>query len=114
MRGTIVIGEAERDEAPCSTLARKSVRSFPTERKFRRSTSPSIPSKARTCAPLAPGSITGFGCSLRARGLLHAQTLYGENCRRTVVQRCGQLDAPIADNLKNIAKRLDRDVEDLS
>lgn len=47
-------------------------------------------------------------------GLLHAPDLYmekivvGPSCKGAV-----DLDAPVADNLKAIAKRLDRDVEDL-
>src|SRR5260370_37036517 len=47
-------------------------------------------------------------------GLLHAPGLYmeklgvGASCKGAV-----DLDAPVADNLKAIAKRLDRDVEDL-
>jgi fructose-1,6-bisphosphatase/sedoheptulose 1,7-bisphosphatase-like protein len=47
-------------------------------------------------------------------GLLHAPDLYmekivvGPSCKGSV-----DLDAPVADNLKSIAKRLSRDVEDL-
>jgi fructose-1,6-bisphosphatase/sedoheptulose 1,7-bisphosphatase-like protein len=47
-------------------------------------------------------------------GLLHAPDLYmeklvvGPSCKGAV-----DLDAPVADNLKSIAKRLDRDVDDL-
>ncbi len=47
-------------------------------------------------------------------GVLHAPDCYmekivvGPSCKHSV-----ELDAPVADNLKNIAKRLERDVEDL-
>ena len=53
MRGTIVIGEGERDEAPMLYIGEKVGAEFPTAPKFPRWTSPSIRSKARTCAPPA-------------------------------------------------------------
>jgi len=65
------------------------------------------------CATGAPGSITVLAASERG-GLLNAPDCYmekivvGPSCKDAV-----ELDAPVADNLKNIAKRLDRDVEDL-
>src|SRR3989449_8271034 len=65
------------------------------------------------CATGAPGSITVLAASEKG-GLLNAPDCYmekiviGPSCKNAV-----ELDAPVADNLKNIAKRLDRDVEDL-
>src|SRR5262249_33327116 len=65
------------------------------------------------CATGAANSIAVLAASERG-GLLHAPDLYmekivvGPSCRGAV-----DLDAPVADNLKSIAKRLDRDVEDL-
>src|ERR1700681_4586643 len=65
------------------------------------------------CATVAPGAITVSAATERA-GLLNAPDCYmdkivvGPSCKDAV-----ELDAPVADNLKNIAKRLDRDVEDL-
>jgi fructose-1,6-bisphosphatase II len=65
------------------------------------------------CATGAPGSITVLAASERG-GLLNAPDCYmdkivvGPSCKGAV-----ELDAPVADNLKNIAKRLDRDVDDL-
>jgi fructose-1,6-bisphosphatase class II len=65
------------------------------------------------CATGAPGSITVLAASEKG-GLLHAPDLYmekiivGPSCKGAV-----DLDAPVADNLRSIAKRLDRDVEDL-
>jgi len=47
-------------------------------------------------------------------GLLHApictwkKIVVGPSCKGAV-----ELDAPVADNLKSVARRLDRDVEDL-
>ena len=60
----------------------------------------------------APGAITVLAASERG-GLLNAPDCYmekivvGPSCKNAV-----ELDAPVADNLKNIAKRLVRDVED--
>jgi fructose-1,6-bisphosphatase II len=65
------------------------------------------------CATGAPGSITVLAASEKG-GLLHAPDLYmekiavGPSCKGSV-----DLDAPVADNLRSIAKRMERDVEDL-
>jgi len=65
------------------------------------------------CATGAANAIVVLAASERG-GLLHAPDLYmekivvGPSCKGAV-----ELDAPVADNLKAIAKRLDRDVEDL-
>src|SRR5689334_25289099 len=65
------------------------------------------------CATGAANSIAVLAASERG-GLLHAPDLYmekivvGPSCKGAV-----DLDAPVTDNLKSIAKRLDRDVEDL-
>src|SRR5205823_4108156 len=65
------------------------------------------------CATGAAGAIAVLAASEKG-GLLHAPDLYmekivvGPSCKGAV-----DLDAPVADNLKSIAKRLDRDVEDL-
>jgi fructose-1,6-bisphosphatase class II len=65
------------------------------------------------CATGAPGAITVLAASERG-GLLNAPDCYmekivvGPSCKGAV-----EMDAPVADNLKNIARRLERDVEDL-
>jgi fructose-1,6-bisphosphatase class II len=65
------------------------------------------------CATGAPNAIAVLAASERG-GLLHAPDLYmekiivGPSCKGAV-----ELDAPVKDNLKAIAKRLDRDIEDL-
>src|SRR6476661_3633358 len=65
------------------------------------------------CATGAPGAITVLAASEKG-GLLNAPDLYME---KIVVGPSSKgaidLDAPVSDNLKSIAKRLDRDVEDL-
>ena len=115
MHGTIVIGEGERDDAPMlyigeqvgGTVQRRAGSS-------RMSISPSIRSKAPTCAqPVRPARITVLAASEKG-GLLHAPDCYmekivvGPSCKNAV-----ELDAPVAVNLKNIARRLHRGVEDL-
>jgi fructose-1,6-bisphosphatase class II len=65
------------------------------------------------CATGAPGSITVLAASEKG-GLLHAPDCYmekivvGPSCKNAV-----ELDAPVQVNLKNIARRLHRGVEDL-
>jgi fructose-1,6-bisphosphatase II len=65
------------------------------------------------CATGSPGAITVLAASEKG-GLLHAPDCYmdkivvGPSCKG-----CVDLDAPVAENLANIAKRLERDVEDL-
>lgn len=65
------------------------------------------------CATGAPGAITVLAASEKG-GLLNAPDCYmekivvGPSCKHAV-----DLDAPVADNLKNIARRLQRGVDDL-
>jgi fructose-1,6-bisphosphatase class II len=114
MHGTIVIGEGERDEAPMLYIGEKVGAEFPDGM--------SVPDidiavdpleGTNLCATGAPGAITVLAASERG-GLLHAPDCYmekivvGPSCKNAV-----EMDAPVADNLQNIAKRLDRQVEDL-
>src|ERR1700758_2109707 len=115
MDGTIVIGEGERDEAPMLFIgerigAAQHVRGF---------NFPAVDiavdplEGTNLCATGAPGSITVLAASEKG-GLLHAPDLYmekivvGPSCKG-----CVDLDAPVADNLRAVAKRLERDIEDL-
>ena len=65
------------------------------------------------CATGAPNALAVIAAAEEG-GLLHAPDIYmeklcvGPSCKGAV-----ELDAPVKDNLKAIAKRLDRDVEDL-
>ncbi len=114
MRGTIVIGEGERDEAPMLYIGEKVGAEFPDG-----SAVPDIDiavdplEGTNLCATGAPGAITVLAASERG-GLLHAPDCYmekivvGPSCKG-----CVDLDAPVEHNLKQIAKALDRDVEDL-
>jgi len=64
------------------------------------------------CATGAANAIAVLAASERG-GCCTRPTVHGKTGRGTVVQGRVDLDAPVADNLKAIAKRLDRDVEDL-
>src|SRR5256714_133652 len=115
MDGTIVIGEGERDDAPMLFIgerigAAQHVRGF---------NFPAVDiavdplEGTNLCATGAPGSITVLAASEKG-GLLHAPDLYmekivvGPSCKNAV-----ELDAPVADNLRNIARRMHRGVDDL-
>jgi fructose-1,6-bisphosphatase class II len=114
--GTIVIGEGERDEAPMLYIGEKVGSAAHGAR------APYLPSVdiavdplegTNLCATGAPGAIAVLAAS-EGEGLLHAPDLYmeklivGPNVKDAV-----SLDAPVADNLRAIAKSLERDVEDL-
>lgn len=114
MRGTIVIGEGERDEAPMLYIGEKVGAIFPDAREVPEVDIAVDPLEGTNlCATGAPGAITVLAASERG-GLLNAPDCYmekivvGPSCKGAV-----EMDAPVADNLKNIAKRLERDVEDL-
>src|SRR6201996_1238987 len=114
MHGTIVIGEGERDEAPMLYIGEKVGAEFPDGTEVPEVDIAVDPLEGTNlCATGAPGSITVLAASERG-GLLNAPDCYmekivvGPSCKNAV-----ELDAPVADNLKNIAKRLERDVEDL-
>src|SRR3954464_10122928 len=115
MRGTIVIGEGERDEAPMLYIGERVGASFPDGMAVPEVDIAVDPLEGTNlCATGAPGSITVLAASERG-GLLNAPDCYmdkivvGPSCKGAV-----ELDAPVADNLKNIARRLQRDVEDLT
>jgi len=115
MDGTIVIGEGERDEAPMLYIGEKVGLATHAPNALFPAVDIAVDPLEGTnlCATGAPGAIAVLAASERG-GLLHAPDLYmekivvGPSCKDAV-----ELDAPVADNLKNIAKRLDRDVEDL-
>ncbi|HVJ04851.1 MAG TPA: class II fructose-bisphosphatase [Candidatus Saccharimonadales bacterium] len=114
MRGTIVIGEGERDEAPMLYIGEKIGRA-PKDGIIYPEVDIAVDPLEGTnlTATGAPGSICVLAASERG-GLLHAPDCYmekivvGPACKGSV-----DLDAPTAVNLKMIAKALDRDVEDL-
>src|ERR1700720_3902060 len=115
MDGTIVIGEGERDEAPMLYIGEKVGLATHAPKALFPQVDIAVDPLEGThlCAPGAPNAIVVLAASERG-GLLHAPDLYmekivvGPSCKGVV-----DLDAPIATNLKAIARRLDRDVEDL-
>jgi fructose-1,6-bisphosphatase class II len=113
--GTIVIGEGERDEAPMLFIGEK----VGTGLRGGGSTLPPVDiavdplEGTNLCATGAPNAIAVLAASDRG-GLLHAPDLYME---KLVVgpssKHAVSLDAPVAENLRAIARCLERDVEDL-
>src|SRR5512135_3694154 len=111
---TIVIGEGERDEAPMLYIGEKVG--------LKKEYSDTVPAidiavdpleGTNLCATGAPGSITVLAASEHG-GLLHAPDCYME---KIVVGPAAKgavdLDAPVKQNLKAIARRLQRGVDDL-
>jgi fructose-1,6-bisphosphatase class II len=115
MDGTIVIGEGERDEAPMLYIGEKVGLATHAPKALFPTVDIAVDPLEGTnlCATGAPNSIAVLAASERG-GLLHAPDIYmekiivGPSCKGAV-----ELDAPVADNLKSVAKRLNRHVEDL-
>ena len=114
MRGNIVIGEGERDEAPMLYIGEKVGAESPDGRQVPEVDIAVDPLEGTNlCATGAPGAITVLAASEKG-GLLNAPDCYmekivvGPSCKHAV-----DLDAPVAENLKNIARRLQRGVDDL-
>src|SRR6202162_222757 len=115
MDGTIVIGEGERDEAPMLYIGEKVGLATHAPKALFPAVDIAVDPLEGTnlCATGAPNSIAVLAASER-EGLLHAPGCYmekiiaGPACRDAL-----DLDAPVEDNLKSIARRLDRDVPDL-
>jgi fructose-1,6-bisphosphatase II / sedoheptulose-1,7-bisphosphatase len=114
MRGTIVIGEGERDEAPMLFIGEKVGAQDVPGMEFPEVDIAVDPLEGTNlCATGSPNAITVLAASEHG-GLLHAPDCYmqklvvGPSCKGAV-----DIDAPVKDNLQAIAKRLDRDIEDL-
>jgi fructose-1,6-bisphosphatase II len=115
MDGTIVIGEGERDEAPMLYIGEKVGLATHAPKALFPPVDIAVDPLEGTnlCATGAPNSIAVLAASDKG-GLLHAPDLYmekivvGPSCKGAV-----DLDAPVVDNLKSVAKRLDRTVEEL-
>jgi fructose-1,6-bisphosphatase II / sedoheptulose-1,7-bisphosphatase len=113
--GTIVIGEGERDEAPMLYIGEKvGLAAKGTARDLPQVDIAVDPLEGTNlCATGAPNALAVMATSNRG-GLLHAPDLYME---KLVVgpsaKHAVSLDAPVPENLKTLARCLERDVEDL-
>ena len=115
MDGTIVIGEGERDEAPMLYIGERVGAAQREKNADFAAVDIAVDPLEGTnlCASGGPNALAVLAASEKG-GLLHAPDMYmekiivGPSCKGAV-----ELDAPVADNLRAIARRLDRDVEDL-
>ena len=115
MDGTIVIGEGERDEAPMLYIGEKVGAAVRDKNGHYPQVDIAVDPLEGTnlCATGEPNAITVLAAS-ETGGLLHAPDIYmekiivGPPCKGAI-----DLDAPVKVNLQAIARRLDRDVEDL-
>jgi fructose-1,6-bisphosphatase class II len=115
--GTIVIGEGERDEAPMLFIGERVGQAG--KEGYAAIDLPEVDiavdplEGTNLCATGAPNALAVLAASDRG-GLLHAPDLYME---KLVVgpsaKQAVSLDAPVAANLRAIARCLERDIEDL-
>ncbi len=115
--GTIVIGEGERDEAPMLYIGEKV--GLGAKGKFPWGMLPTVDiavdplEGTNLCATGAPNAIAVLAASSRG-GLLHAPDLYMEKLVvGPTAKHAVSLDASVDENLRAIARCLDRRVEDL-
>ena len=118
MRGEIVIGEGERDEAPMLYIGEKvgvghkegidGAEDFPEV-----DIAVDPLEGTNLCATGSANAIAVMACAEKG-GLLHAPDLY---MQKLIVGPAAKgyvdIDAPVKDNLKAIARRLNRDIDDL-
>jgi fructose-1,6-bisphosphatase class II len=111
MRGTVVIGEGERDEAPMLYIGEKVGRGGSDDIEVDIAVDPL--EGTNLCATGANNAIAVLAASNKG-GLLNAPDCYME---KIIVgpgaKNAIDIDAPVEDNLKAIARALGRDVEDL-
>jgi fructose-1,6-bisphosphatase II / sedoheptulose-1,7-bisphosphatase len=114
IEGTIVIGEGERDEAPMLYIGERVGMPSRDAVQFPRIDIAVDPLEGTNlCATGAPNSIAVLAAS-EAGGLLHAPDCYMEKIiAGPATQGALDINAPVWDNLKAIASRLDRQVKDL-
>jgi len=113
MRGRIVIGEGERDEAPMLYIGEEvGGGDYSPEARAE------FPEVDIAVDPLEGTNLCALGANnaiAERGGLLNAPDIYmdkivvGPSSRGAV-----DIDAPVKDNLRNIARRLGRDIEDLT
>ncbi len=111
---TVVIGEGERDQAPMLYIGEKiGLKKEYSETVAEIDIAVDPLEGTNLCAKGAPGAIAVLAASERG-GLLHAPDCYME---KIVVEPAAKgavdLDAPVKDNLRAIARRLERSVQEL-
>src|SRR3954470_14589571 len=118
MRGRIVIGEGERDEAPMLYIGEEvggGDYSPEARAEFPEVDIAVDPLEGTNLCALGANNAIAVLAAAERGGLLNAPDIYmdkivvGPSSRGVV-----DIDAPVKDNLKNIARRLGRDVEDLT
>ncbi len=114
MMGNIVIGEGERDKAPMLYIGERVGAKPPEGIQYPEVDIAVDPLEGTNlCATGAPNSIAVLAASEK-NGLLHAPDCYmekiiaGPACRGSL-----DLDAPVVDNLNEIARCMDRRIKDL-
>lgn len=114
MAGRIVIGEGERDKAPMLFVGEELGSQVGTEGALEVDIAVDPLEGTSLCATGAAGAIAVLAAAERG-GLLHAPDIYmdkivvGPTARGAV-----HLDAPVAENLRNIANAFERDIDDLT
>ncbi len=112
IRGRIVIGEGERDEAPMLYVGEELGAGVDGDHAVDIAVDPL--EGTNLCASGAPGAVAVLAAAEKG-GLLHAPDVYMD---KIVVGPAAadaiHLDAPVGENLRNIAHALKRDVEDLT
>jgi len=118
MRGRIVIGEGERDEAPMLYIGEElGGKDYPADV---RETFPEIdiavdPLEGTNLCALGANNAIAVLAAAERGGLLNAPDIYmdkivvGPSCRGAI-----DIEAPVKQNLKAIARSLNRDIEDLT
>jgi fructose-1,6-bisphosphatase, class II len=118
MKGRIVIGEGERDEAPMLYIGEEvggGDYSAEARAEFPEVDIAVDPLEGTNLCALGANNAIAVLAAAERGGLLNAPDIYmdkivvGPSSRGSV-----DIDAPVEDNLKNIARRLGRDVDDLT
>src|SRR5213593_2431741 len=118
MRGRIVIGEGERDEAPMLYIGEEvggGIFSDEARAEFPEVDIAVDPLEGTNLCALGANNAIAVLAAAERGGLLHAPDIYmdkivvGPSSRGVI-----DIDAPVKENLRNIARRLGRDIEDLT
>src|SRR5207248_295116 len=113
IEGTIVIGEGERDQAPMLYIGEKVGSDKDKDGAMKVDIAVDPLEGTNLCASGAGGAITVLAAS-ELGGLLHAPDCYMEKIIvGPAAKGAVDMDAPVKHNLKSIARRLQRGVDDL-